>query len=121
MSRVSFRAYEKLHEPLASRPVFRQRLLAHLLLVFSIISVTLLIGMAGSIYFGDMVPVDAFLFSSMILAGMGPVGDITQYGMKVFASIFAIFCGVLILVITAFALAPLVHRALHLVHADDKD
>jgi hypothetical protein len=121
MRKVSFRTYEKMHEPLASKVVFRRRLMVHLVLTMAVVGVTLAFGMAGSMLFGGMTPIDAFLFSSMILAGMGPVGEITQYGMKIFAGIYAIFCGVLILAIAAYALAPIIHRALHLVHADDKD
>ncbi len=121
MGKNPIRRFEKLREPLATKTVFRQRLISHALIGLAVIGCTLVVGMAGSAFFGGMRIVDAFLFSSMILAGMGPVGDITPDSMKIFAGIYAIFCGVLILAIAAYALAPVIHRALHLVHADDKD
>ena len=40
---------------------------------------------------------DAFLNASMILGGMGPVGELPNDAAKVFASIYALFSGIALL------------------------
>ena len=39
----------------------------------------------------------------------------------IFAATYALFCGVLLIVTTGIILAPVVHRVLHALHADDAD
>jgi hypothetical protein len=75
--------------------------------------------MAGYGYFARMDAVDAFLNSAMILSGMGPVGDLPTDASKIFAGVYAIFCGLLIFALAGLILAPVFHRVLHRFHVED--
>ena len=65
--------------------------------------------------------VDSLLNASMILGGMGPVGELHSDTAKIFASVYALFSGIMFIGVMAIILAPFVHRALHLFHLDEKD
>ena len=65
--------------------------------------------------------IDAFLNASMILSGMGPLADPQTSGAKVFAGVYALFSGLAVLAIAGIVFAPVVHRFLHYLHADDVD
>jgi len=41
--------------------------------------------------------------------------------MKIFAGLYAIICGLLLFAVAGLALLPVLHRILHVFHADDKD
>jgi hypothetical protein len=84
----------------------------------------LAIGMAGYMLTAGMTALDAFLNAAMILSGMGPVDPLNSPAAKVFAGLYAIFSGLFIVVASGFALAPLLHRVLHVFHVEsgrDKD
>jgi len=55
----------------------------------------------------------------MILGGMGPVGEIKTDAGKVFASIYALFSGLVFIAVTGMLIAPFVHRIMHRFHIDD--
>lgn len=57
--------------------------------------------------------VDAFVNAAMILSGMGPLSPLKTEGGKIFAGFYALFNGIIFLVIIAIIFAPLVHRFLH--------
>jgi hypothetical protein len=57
----------------------------------------------------------------MILGGMGPVNTVTTTGSKLFASGYALFCGIVLILVLGIVLAPLAHRLLHEFHLDQKD
>jgi hypothetical protein len=65
--------------------------------------------------------IDALLNASMILGGMGPVGELHSTAAKIFASVYALFAGVVFVMSIGILVAPLVHRALHRFHLDDRD
>jgi putative effector of murein hydrolase len=112
--------YEKRRQPVAPHRKFRSRLLFNLLIGFVVIAAGLAIGMAGYQYFAAMNAIDAFLNSAMILSGMGPVGELTTDGAKIFAGLYAIFCGLLIFAVAGLILAPVLHRVLHRFHVEDE-
>ena len=60
--------------------------------------------------------VDAFLNTSMLLGGMGPVGDLPNDTAKIFAGLFALYAGLLFLVVAILLLTPVFHRVLHRFH-----
>lgn len=68
------------------------------------------IGMFGYHLFEHMSWVDAFVNSAMILSGMGPMGQLTTIGGKIFAGCYALFSGLMFIFILGIILAPLVHR-----------
>jgi hypothetical protein len=47
---------------------------------------------------------------------MGPVNDPTTDDGKLFAGFYALYAGLVFLVVAGLLLAPVVHRILHLVH-----
>ena len=65
--------------------------------------------------------IDAFANASMILASMGPLTPLMTDGGKVFASLYAIFSGFLLIGISTLMLAPVFHRILHRFHVEDDD
>lgn len=111
--------FEHRSEPLATRAHFLRRQLRYLVAALLFVGVSLLLGTAGYMLFARMRPVDAFLNASMILAGMGPVGDLPNDAAKLFASLYALYSGIAILSTVALVLAPLLHRMLHALNLDD--
>jgi hypothetical protein len=69
-----------------------------------------------------MPPIDAFLNSAMLLGGMGPVDPPlhTEAG-KLFAGVYALACGLILVLVSGIILAPVFHRILHALHVDDDD
>lgn len=76
------------------------------------------VGMIGYHQLGGLPWIDAFLDSAMILSGMGPVSPLHSNAVKLFAGIYAIYCGVMLLATTGVILAPFVHRSLHKFHLE---
>ena len=83
--------------------------------------VSLLAGVLGYRFFADLSWLDALLNASMILAGMGPVNELTSIPAKLFASIYALYSGVAFLAVSALIVAPFAHRLLHRLHLDDSE
>ena len=108
------------HRPL-SRPHFLRRLLLHLLAALTLLMGSLGLGMAGYVHFEALPWRSAFLNSAMLLGGMGPVDSPRTDGGKVFAGLYALYAGLLFLVVSGIVLAPLVHRLLHQFHSDAED
>lgn len=64
---------------------------------------------------------DAFLNASMILGGMGPVDPLPNASAKVLAGFYALFSGLVFLVVAGAMLAPLVHAVLHRFHVESSE
>lgn len=77
--------------------------------------------MLGYMGFEHLGIVDAFLNASMILGGMGPVAEVKSTGGKVFAGMYALYSGLVFLVVGGLLLAPVVHRILHKFHWEISD
>jgi hypothetical protein len=78
----------------------------------------LAIGMAGYAAFEGMSLADAYVNAAMILAGMGPMGELKTTAGKIFAGSYAILSGLLLIIATGFVLAPIFHRVLHHFHVE---
>ncbi len=113
--------YERSYEPLLPRREFYRRLARNALLAAGVLLVSLLIGVLGYHHFEHMDWIDAFANASMILSGMGPFGELTTSGGKIFAGIYALFSGVVLLTTIAVFLAPVVHRFMHIFHLEEDD
>ncbi len=86
------------------------------------LAMALSLGILGYHFLAHLSWVDSLLNASMILAGMGPVNDLPNDAAKVFASLYAIFSGVVFISVMAVILSPAVHRLLHKFHAEvEKD
>ena len=79
---------------------------------------SLLIGMAGYEYFESLAWRDAFLNAAMLLGGMGPVESPQTSGGKVFAGLYALYAGLVFLIVAGIIFAPVVHRLMHRFHWD---
>jgi hypothetical protein len=115
--------YERFNEPLMSRYGFYLRLLRHIAVAVLVLAGSLVIGVIGYLVFAHLSPVDAFLNAAMILGGMGPVDPLPDDAAKIFAGLYALYSGVIFLVVAGLVLAPILHRVLHYLHlpTDDDD
>lgn len=109
---------ERRHEPLASYHVFVRRLVWAIGLAVMLIAASLAIGVAGYHWIAGFGWVDALLNASMILGGMGPVGELGSDGAKLFASVYALYSGLVIIALMGILLTPVAHRVLHRFHLD---
>jgi hypothetical protein len=73
---------------------------------------TLLSGMLIYRYVEDLSWSDAFLNSSMLLGGMGPVNALHTTLGKWLAGFYALFAGLVVIVVAGAMLAPVVHHVL---------
>ena len=76
--------------------------------------------MLGYVWTAHMGWVDAFLNASMLLGGMGPVGDLPNDGAKIFAGVYALFAGLVFIASASVLGAPIMHRIFHKLHIDEK-
>jgi hypothetical protein len=118
-----FRAFrfERHHDQLASPSVFVKRIIGSLAIAFALIATALSVGIVGYHFIAGFNFVDSFLEASMILGGMGPVRELPNDTAKMFASIYALFSGVIFIALMGIILAPMAHRVLHKFHVDEKD
>ena len=113
--------FERRSDPLAPTSVFVKRLLASLGVALCLIAVALSIGIAGYHVLGRFNLIDSLLEASMILGGMGPVNELSNNAVKIFASAYALFSGLMFIAVMGIVLAPVVHRILHKFHVDESD
>ena len=98
---------------------FRRRLSRNVTIAIAVVIVALGGGMLGYIAFEDMRPIDAFLNTAMIVSGMGPITDpVTDEG-KIFAGLYAIFSGVMLVAIWGLILGPFLGRVLNRLHIQE--
>src|SRR3954466_5626669 len=108
--------YEHRTQPLLSPRAFAGRLAQSAGVAAALALVSLLIGMTGYHVFERLDWVDAFLNAAMLLGGMGPVDNPTTAAGKLFAGLYALYCGLVVIVATGAFLVPVLHRAIHLFH-----
>ena len=113
--------FEQKHHKLAPVSVFMRRMAVYLGVVMLLIIGVLCIGIAGYHWLAGLHWVDALLNASMILGGMGPVNPLTNTGAKVFASVYALFSGLVFIAIMGILFAPMMHRLLHTFHMEDNE
>jgi hypothetical protein len=113
--------YERRHDQLAPRSVFVRRIIASLVVALCLIAVALFIGICGYHFLAGFNWVDSLLEASMILGGMGPVNQLPTDAAKVFASIYALFSGLILIALMGIILSPVIHRVMHKFHVDEKD
>lgn len=113
--------FEHKNEPLLPGNLFVKRAIKHLLIGIAVIFVSLTIGIFGYHFIEGFSWIDSLLNASMILGGMGPVGEMHTDNGKIFASMYALFSGIVFLVTVGIIIAPAVHRFLHSLHIEEKD
>lgn len=110
--------FEHRQEPLLSRALFYRRLLKFAALSLGVALGSLLLGILGYRYFEKMPWIDAFVNAAMLLGGMGPVGELHTPAGKLFAGIYALYCGLVVIFSMGILLAPIFHRFLHNFHLE---
>ena len=113
--------YEHRNEPLISLGKFFKRLASHGMLAFLILIASLGIGILGYHYFESLSWIDSLVNASMLLGGMGPVNPLQTTAGKLFASFYALYSGMVFLIIIGVMFAPVVHRFFHHFHLDMED
>ena len=110
--------FERRHEPLLPRAAFFRRMLKYASLASGFIAVSLVIGMAGYHFLEGMPWIDAFVNAAMLMGGMGPVSELHTDAGKLFAGLYALYCGLVVIIAIGIVAAPLLHRILHHFHLE---
>jgi hypothetical protein len=114
--------FEAKCKPLLSRPSYYARLARSAAMGLTVIALALGAGMVGYHHFEGMPWIDAFANAAMILSGMGPLATLTSAEGKLFAGFYALFSGLLFVVVMGIVFAPVVHRFMHRFHLEmDKE
>ena len=92
-----------------------------LVFALGLVLLALMIGITGYHFIGGFHWIDSLLEASMILGGMGPIKELPTETAKVFASIYALFSGIIFIGVMGIILSPVVHRIMHKFHVDEKD
>jgi hypothetical protein len=98
-----------------------QRMLQHGAALLPLALVSLGLGMAIYHWAAGLPWADAFLNAAMLLGGMGPVDRLDTTIGKWLAGIYALFAGIVFLVIAGAMLAPVVHHVLHRFKLEDEN
>ena len=104
-----------------SRAAFARRMLRHGALALGMTLASIAIGMAGYMCFENLAWRDAFLNTAMLMGGMGPVDPPKTDGGKMFAGLYALYAGLVFLLVAGVVVAPVLHRILHHFHWAEKE
>jgi hypothetical protein len=114
--------YESRHAPLATRAQFRRRVVRHFGVAMLLIGGSLLVGLVGYRYLEGMRWIDAYLNAAMLLGGMGPVTtDLKHDSTKLFAGLYALYSGIVVIAAASIILAPVFHRFVHRFHLEEEE
>ena len=110
--------FEHHRQPLLPRAAFVRRLMRYGVMALLIILVSLVIGMVGYHVFEGLAWIDAFVNAAMLLGGMGPVTELHTTASKLFAGLYALYSGLVFLLVAGVLFAPIIHRILHRFHLE---
>jgi hypothetical protein len=113
--------FERRDQPMISQAEFLRRLAHFAAVGLAIVLGSWAAGALGYHYLQGLGWLDAVLNAAMILGGMGPVDSITQPAAKVFASIYALYSGLVVLAVAGLLIAPIFHRFIHRFHVELED
>ena len=113
--------FEHRTQPVIPPHQFIIRLAHSGIIALALIGISLFIGMAGYHNLEGLCWIDAFLNASMLLGGMGPVDTPVTDGGKLFAGLYALYCGLVVILAAGVILAPVAHRILHRFHMEDRN
>ena len=112
--------YEHKKQALLPKKVYYRRLAYNFLIATLVMCFSLVIGVAGYKFWGEMGWMDAFHNAAMILSGMGLVNPVSTQSGKLFSSFYALFSGVIFITNFGIILAPAAHRIMHRLHLEEK-
>jgi hypothetical protein len=113
--------FEHRAQPVIPSRQFIIRLVHSGIIALALIAVSLFIGMVGYHMLEGLSWIDAFLNASMLLGGMGPVNTPITFGGKLFAGLYALYCGLAVILVAGLILAPVAHRILHRFHMESRN
>lgn len=113
--------FEHHSEKLATLPHFLLRSTRYGFSAMILIAASVAVGSIGYHLVADLPWIDSFHMACMILTGMGPVVEMHSFGAKLFSSLYALYSGVAFLTLSAFLLAPLIHRLFHILHLEGQE
>ncbi len=93
--------------------IFVGKFLSYLGLSALFISLGLIVGIIGYHWAAGLSWIDALVEASMILSGMGPISPLLTTSAKVFASLYALFSGLIFVLAMGIVLSPLVYSLLN--------
>jgi hypothetical protein len=106
------------HSASHRRRVFRHGLARAGTIAGMLVAVSLLVGVLGYRHFAGLNWVDAFYSASMILGGMGPTEPLPSSRAKIFAGLYALYSGLVLIASTGVVLSPFMTHVLHAFHAE---
>lgn len=112
--------FEHRAQPVIPPQQFIVRLAYSGIVALALIAISLLVGMIGYRTFEGLSWIDAFLNAAMLLGGMGPVNYPVTDGGKLFAGLYALYCGLAVIFVAGVILAPIAHRILHRFHMEGR-
>jgi len=107
------------HAPSQRRQVFRHGLARAGVIAGALVGFSLLAGILGYHHFARLGWVDSFYSASMILGGMGPTESLSSDGAKIFAGLYALYSGLVLIASTGVILSPFMTHVLHVFHAEN--
>ena len=113
--------FEHRSQPLATQREFAARMVRYGLLTVGVILFSLGIGMLGYHSLESLSWIDSLLNASMILGGMGPVNTLQTNAGKIFASLYALYSGIILLASVGILFTPMFHRVMHRFHLELED
>ncbi len=111
--------FERHFEPLISREAYLRRVARSGGVATTVVFAALFLGVSGYHWIEGLPWVDSLLNAAMILGGMGPVGELRTTAGKLFAAAYALFSGLMFIVVAGLLFAPVIHRFLHKFHLED--
>jgi len=112
--------FEAINDPHLTIGKFLIRCVIFFLIALSVLAFFIFIGTLSYIFTENLSCEDSIHMACMIMAGNGPIVELTNPTAKVFSSIYAVFSSVLILVIAGITFIPIGHRIHHRVHYQRK-
>lgn len=112
--------FESKKKGLLPRRDFYKRILRSFILGLILIAISLYLGMMGYHHYEGLSWIDAYANASMILSGMGPLSPLQTEKGKLFAGTYALFSGLIFIIILGVILAPVIHRFLHKFHLQEE-
>ncbi len=112
--------FEHRAQPLLSPRQFLARMARSGVVALVLIAFSLGIGIFGYRFIEGLSWIDAFLNASMLMGGMGPVNTPVTFGGKLFAGLYALYCGLAVILVAGVVLAPVAHRILHRFHLEKR-
>ncbi|MBI3792891.1 MAG: hypothetical protein HY275_18690 [Gemmatimonadetes bacterium] len=111
--------YEHKRVPPISRGQFIARLARHGLVAVGVICASLAVGVVGFHVTEGYSWLDSYVNAAMLLGGMGQVGALNSVAGKAFAGTYALYAGLVVIVVMGLMLAPVIHRVMHKYHWDE--